>query len=131
QPGNDVSLRKVGETAGHIVVRGARILATLAPFSDEISVYPSHPLAPGAEPYALAFSIPLATPGLVILCRDSYSCAGSLFDFPISSRFDEQDGFVIFDDVHVPKERVFIDGNLEVFNKALSGSWSANICHQT
>jgi aromatic ring hydroxylase len=71
------------------------------------------------------------TPGLKFLCRDSYSHEGNVFDYPISSRFDEQDGFVIFDDVRVPKERVFIDGNLEVHNKALSTTWTQNICQQT
>jgi len=131
QPGNDVSLRKVDETPDAIVVRGARILATLAPFSDEIAVYPGHPLGPGAEAFALAFSVPVATPGIKVLCRDSYSSAGDPFDHPISSRFDEEDAFVVFDDVHVPKSRVFIDGNLQVYNSVMSTSWSPNICHQT
>src|SRR3954470_16968165 len=40
QAGNPYALRKVGETELGIVVRGARILATLAPFADEIAVYP-------------------------------------------------------------------------------------------
>jgi len=131
QPGSDISLHKTDETADFIVVRGSRILATLAPFSDEIAVYPSYPLAPGAEAFALSFSIPMATPGLKFLCRDSYSVQGNAFDYPISSRFDEEDGFVIFDDVQVPKERVFIDGNLEVHNQVMATSWSPNICHQT
>ena len=47
---NPVPLHKTGDTEHGIVVRGARILATLAPFSDEIAVYPGHPLAPGAPP---------------------------------------------------------------------------------
>ena len=59
--GNAVPLHKVSETAHGIVVRGARILATLAPFADEIAVYPAHPLPNGAEAYALAFSIPVET----------------------------------------------------------------------
>ena len=42
--GNPVPLHKIGETANGIVVRGARILATLAPFADEMTVYPGHPL---------------------------------------------------------------------------------------
>ena len=130
-PGSDVSLHKVDETADSIVVRGSRILATLAPFSDEISVYPSHPIVPGAEAFALAFSIPMDTPGLKFLCRDSYTREGNAFDFPISRRFDEQDGFVIFDDVKIPKDRVFIDGNLEVYNRAMTTTWSPNICQQT
>src|SRR4249919_2608584 len=57
--GNPVPLHKVGETEHGIIVRGGRILATLAPFSDEIAVYPGHPLPPGAPArYALSFSIP-------------------------------------------------------------------------
>ncbi|MGH2633522.1 MAG: 4-hydroxyphenylacetate 3-hydroxylase C-terminal domain-containing protein, partial [Tepidiformaceae bacterium] len=127
----DISVHKVDETPGSIVVRGSRILATLAPFADELSVYPSHPLAEGAEAFALSFSLPVDSPGLKFLCRDSFTHPGNAFDYPISSRFDEQDAFVIFDDVEVPKERVFIDGNMEVHNRALSTSWTPNICHQT
>src|SRR5215472_8615809 len=67
--GNRVTLHKVGETAGGIVVRGARILATLAPFADEIAVYPGLPIPVGAEAYALAFAIPVDTPGLIFVCR--------------------------------------------------------------
>ncbi len=64
-------LHKVGDTEHGIVVRGGRILATLAPFSDEIAVYPGHPLPPDAPPeYALSFSIGMETPGLIFLCRD-------------------------------------------------------------
>ena len=131
KPGNDTSLRKVGETSDGIIVRGARILATLAPFADEIAVYPSHPIAAGAEEFALSFSIPMATPGLKVLCRDSYSLAGNAVDHPISARFDEQDAFLIFDDLVVPHDRVFIDGNLEVYNSAMATSWGPNIMQQT
>ena len=130
-PDSDISVHKVDEGADYIVVRGSRILATLAPFADELAVYPSHPLPEGTEPFALAFSIPIDTPGLMFLCRDSFSEAGNAFDHPISSRFDEQDAFVIFDDVKVPKERLFIDGNLEVHNRVLTTTWTPNICQQT
>jgi len=41
------------------------------------------------------------TPGLKLICRDSVSVPGNRFDAPLSSRFDEQDAFVIFDDVEV------------------------------
>jgi 4-hydroxyphenylacetate 3-monooxygenase len=93
-PGNEHALRKVGETATGIVVRGARVLATLAPFADEIAVYPAAPLPKGADDYALSFCIPLSAPGLKFLCRDSVSAGANRFDHPLSSRFDEQDAFV-------------------------------------
>jgi aromatic ring hydroxylase len=129
---NPVPLHKVGETADSIVVRGARILATLAPFADELAVYPGHPL-PGDAPdaYALAFSVAMDAPGLIFLCRDSASVAADPFDRPLSSRFDEQDAFVIFDDVEVPKSRVFIDGRIDVYNAVMRTAWFPNVMQQT
>ena len=107
----EISLHKVGESSEGIVVRGARMLATLAPYADELSVYPGSPLRLQDTRYALCFAIPMNTPGLRVILRDSYSKADRpRFDYPISSRFDEQDGVVIFDDVVVPWDRVFLDG---------------------
>ncbi len=131
KPGDEVALHKVENTSGGILVRGARILATLAPFSDELAVYPAWPLPPGSDAYALAFSIPMSTPGLKFLCRDSCSTSDSLFDHPLSSRFDEQDAFVIFDEVEVPRDRVFIDANLEAYNSVMMTGWAPNIMQQT
>jgi 4-hydroxyphenylacetate 3-monooxygenase oxygenase component len=128
--GNDVAVHKVADTARGIVVRGARILATLAPFADELAVYPAAPLPPGADAYALSFAIPMATPGLKFLCRDSMSAPAGP-DHPLSSRFDEQDAFVIFDEVEVPRERLFIDCNLPVYNTVVASSWPPNFMQQT
>ncbi len=129
--GNTVSLRKVGKTANGIVVSGARVLSTLAPFADELAVYPGAPLPEGADDYALSFCIPMSAPGLKFLCRDSYSRASNVFDHPLSSRFDEQDAFVIFDNVEIPYERLFIDCNLKVYNYVMSQTWWQNIMQQT
>src|SRR5689334_22508510 len=130
--GNRVPVHKIGETRSGIVVRGARILATLAPFADEIAVYPAHPLPAGAEAYALAFSIPVDAPGLLFLCRDSASTpAANAFDRPLSTRFDEQDAFVIFDDVEIPRERVFLDGHVGVYNTATTTGLRDNLTNQT
>lgn len=130
---NPVPLHKVGETSSSIVVRGARILATLAPFADEIAVYPGHPLPPDApDSYALSFSVAVDAPGLIFLCRDSTTASDAdPFDRPLSVRFDEQDAFVIFDDVEVPKHRVFIDGAPAVYNSVMMRSWFPNIMQQT
>src|SRR5215472_13304216 len=129
--GNEHALRKVGETEHGILVRGARVLATLAPFADELAVYPAAPLPQGADAYALSFCIPMDTPGLKFLCRDSVSSGGNRFDHPLSSRFDEQDAFVIFDDVEVPRDRLFIDCNLKSYNTVMTTSWTANAFQQT
>ena len=71
----EIALHKVADTDAGITVRGARILSTLAPFADEIAVYPGVPLPEGTDPrYALSFSLPLEAPGLKLLCRDSVRC---------------------------------------------------------
>ena len=67
-----VALHKVADTDDGIVVRGARMLATLAPFADELLVYPGSDIRPQDGRYALAFAIPIATPGLRFICRESY-----------------------------------------------------------
>ena len=131
EPGNEVALHKVADTAHGIVVRGARILATLAPFADEIAVYPAMPLLEGTDAYALSFCVPTNTPGLKFLCRDSCATASNRFDHPLSSRFDEQDAFVIFDNVEVPRDRVFIDSNLVAYNTVMATGWYPNIMQQT
>jgi 4-hydroxyphenylacetate 3-monooxygenase len=115
----DVALSVVRETDGGLVVRGARVLATLGPLADEIAVYParSHRL-PGTalDHHAFAFAIPCGAPGLRFLCRESYDLGRSHFDHPLGSRFEEMDAIVFFDDVLVPWERVFLYGDTQLCN---------------
>ena len=126
-----LALNKVDETAESIVVSGARILATLGPFADELTVYPGHPIPKDQPELALAFSVPMNAPGLKVICRDHYGVNGGGFDRPFSSRFDEQDAFIVFDEVEIPKCRVFCDGLPEVYNSALGHGWTGNIMQQT
>ena len=116
----EVALRVVRETDAGLVVKGARLLATLGPLSDEIAVFPSTVLKadPSIRPYAFAFALPNDTPGMKYLCRDSYDHGKSLFDAPLSGRFEEMDCVVIFDDVLVPWERVFLYADPERCNRA-------------
>ena len=128
----ELALKVVRRTKDSIVVRGAKILATLGPFADELFVYPGQPQPPHVDPATLlAFSIPMGTKGLITLCRDHDGVAASVGDKPFSSRFDEQDGFMIFDDVEIPMERVFIDGDIDVYNGLMRHGWAANIMQQT
>jgi 4-hydroxyphenylacetate 3-monooxygenase oxygenase component len=129
--GDEVALHKVDETSSGIIVRGSRMLATLAPFADELAVYPALALPFQADAFALSFCIPMATKGLKIICRDSCAVSTNPFDNPLSCRFDEQDAFVIFDDVEVPWDRVFIDANMAVYNSVMLTSWNPNIMQQT
>jgi 4-hydroxyphenylacetate 3-monooxygenase oxygenase component len=131
QAAGEVALHKIGETDTHIIVRGARMLATLGPFADDLNIYPGSDIRPQDGNYALAFGIPMATPGLKLICRDSYARTRPHFDYPLSSRFDEMDCVVIFDDVEVPKERVFLDGDTVGYSEVISDTgWRGHIMHQ-
>jgi 4-hydroxyphenylacetate 3-monooxygenase/anthranilate 3-monooxygenase (FAD)/4-hydroxyphenylacetate 3-monooxygenase len=56
------------------------------------------------------------TPGLKIVCRQTYDTGGPSFDHPLTRRFDEGDALAIFDNVLVPWERVFAARDLETYN---------------
>jgi 4-hydroxyphenylacetate 3-monooxygenase len=101
-----------------LTIRGAKMLGTGAIMANEILVTCIQPLQPGDERYAVSFAIPLDAPGLRILSRRSYERqARSVFDNPVSSRYDENDALIWFDDVRVPWDRVFVDGDLAMCQK--------------
>ena len=118
----DVAARAVGDNDKGIIVRGARMLATLGAYSDELMVMPapSYPLVvtEEAKAFAIGFSIPVATEGVRLICRPTVNHldAGSPLDYPLSSRFDETDCMCVFDNVLVPWERVFLYRDVELFN---------------
>ncbi len=131
QAGGEVSLHKVEDTENGILVRGARMLATLAPFADELAVYPGSDLRLQDGKYAICFSIPMSTPGLKFVCRDSFSSQRDPWDYPLSTRFDEMDAVVIFDDVEIPRDRIFLDGDAQLHTEVITDShWRAHIIHQ-
>lgn len=113
QAGGEVALHVVDETDAGLIMSGARILATLAPASDELFVAPSpsRSYSGVGNPRAFAFAIPIATPGLRLICRESFDVGRSAFDHPLGSRFEEMDCTVVFDRVLVPWERVFLYGD--------------------
>jgi 4-hydroxyphenylacetate 3-monooxygenase len=82
--------------------------------SDYIHLSCIQPLAPGDENYANCLAVPVAAEGVKLYPRKPYARAGSAADYPLSSRFDEGDSYVIFDNVFVPWERVFIYRNVEL-----------------
>ncbi|MDQ3670230.1 MAG: 4-hydroxyphenylacetate 3-hydroxylase [Actinomycetota bacterium] len=131
QAGGEVSLHKVEDTENGMLVRGARMLATLAPFADELAVYPGSDLRLQDARYAICFAIPMSTPGLKFICRDSFSVQRDPWDYPLSSRFDEMDAVVIFDDVEVPRDRIFLDGDAKLHSEVITDThWRAHIIHQ-
>jgi 4-hydroxyphenylacetate 3-monooxygenase oxygenase component len=128
---NKLSLRKIGETKEGIIVKGIKMLATLAPVSDELIIYPFRQLQSEEASQALAFAIPVNTKGLKFICRSPIANGNCEFDHPLSERFDEMDALCIFEDVLIPHDRIFIDGDVVFANELRSKTGMvAYVSHQ-
>ena len=98
-----------------IVIAGAQMLGTGAAISDWVLLSSIVPLGDGDERYANTVAVPLDAPGLKVYARRSYAAAAnSTFDYPLASRYDEGDSLIVFDDVFIPWEHVFVYQNLEL-----------------
>src|SRR5699024_3592655 len=83
-----------------IIIRGAQQLGTGAVLADYIILSNIQPLPEGDEAQAISVAIPLNAPGVKVYARRSYAAANaSVFDYPLSTRFDETDALMAFDDV--------------------------------
>jgi anthranilate 3-monooxygenase (FAD) / 4-hydroxyphenylacetate 3-monooxygenase len=111
----DLHLRVTAEVEGGIIMNGARMIATLGPIADEILMYNLPGLKPGDEDHAVIFAIAADAPGLRQICREPYTLDGSRssFDHPLSTRFEENDALLVFNDVFVPWDRVFCYRNVK------------------
>ena len=99
----------VDEDSAGLTIRGAKMLGTSSIMANEVFVANLQPLKPGEEALAFCCALPMNAPGLRVLSRKSYEAhAVSIYDNPLSSRFDENDALVWFDDVKVPWDRVFV-----------------------
>jgi 4-hydroxyphenylacetate 3-monooxygenase len=108
----------VDQDAEGITVRGAKMLATSGIMANEVFCSCIQPLRQGDEMYALSFAIPMNAKGMKVMSRKSYEeNAPSVFDNPLSSRYDENDAVLYFDDVKVPWERVFVAGDVAMCAK--------------
>jgi 4-hydroxyphenylacetate 3-monooxygenase len=106
---NAPALRVTQETDSGIVLNGMKMLGTAAVFSDITWVGNLLPLAPDQKPQAVTCALPTNAPGLSIWPRKSYERhANGPIDSPFSSRFDESDAIVVFENVKVPWEHVFL-----------------------
>lgn len=98
-----------------IVIRGAQMLGTGAALSDYILLSCIHPLRPGDEAYAISVVVPTGAAGVKLYSRRAYAAsATSVFDYPLTARYDEGDAFVVFDDVFVPWEHVFVYRDVDI-----------------
>ena len=115
QPDAQLVASIVDEDSHGITIRGAKMLATGGVMANELLVSGFQALQPGDEAYAFTAAVPLSAKGLTLMSRRSYEQnASSVFDYPLSSRFDENDAVVYFDDVKIPWDRVFVCRDLKM-----------------
>ncbi|HCV9276247.1 MAG: 4-hydroxyphenylacetate 3-hydroxylase N-terminal domain-containing protein [Staphylococcus warneri] len=100
-----------------ILVQGAKMIVTLAPLADELLIFNMPGLKEGDENYAIAFSTPVNTKGVKVITRKTYDKPGySLADYPLSNSLEEIDAYVIFDNVSIPWDNVFVFKDIEASN---------------
>src|SRR5256884_4845967 len=116
----DVFLHVVRETDAGAIVSGARVLAAGSALANAncVAENSATTLQQGeAEDFALVFIAPMDTPGTKLLCRPSYEqSARSPYEHPLSSRFDENDAVLIFDEALIPWENFLVYRNVERAN---------------
>ena len=115
QEPSDLYCGVVKERDDGIVIKGAQMLGTGSVFSDYVHQSTIHPMRPGDENHAISLIVPCNAPGLKIYSRRSYAgAASSMYDYPLATRFDETDSLVVYDNVFVPWEHVFVYKNLDI-----------------
>ena len=91
------------------------MLGTGAVFSDEVLISTLRPLKEEEANWAFTALVPMGAPGVKALSRRSYEAsAPSAFDYPLSTRFDENDAVLYFDEVKVPWDRVLVHRDSDV-----------------
>ncbi|MEM7532002.1 MAG: 4-hydroxyphenylacetate 3-hydroxylase N-terminal domain-containing protein [Chloroflexota bacterium] len=115
----DVFVHVTKETDAGIIVNGAKVVATNSALT-HYNFVAYHGLPIQAKEFAVVFALPMNTPGVKLICRPSYemmsAVMGSPFDYPLSSRLDENDAIFVLDNVLVPWENVLIYGDVKRFN---------------
>lgn len=110
----DVYVHVVKETDAGIYVSGAKQVATASALTHATFVAANSGSAARLqegkdEDFAVVFIARMNTPGQILISRASYEIkAESPFDYPLSSRFDENDAILVFDNAFIPWEDVLI-----------------------
>jgi 4-hydroxybutyryl-CoA dehydratase/vinylacetyl-CoA-Delta-isomerase len=111
KPHKDYYVHIVEERSDGIVVRGAKTHISQGPLSNELLVAPCRAMTENDKEYAVCFGVPVNARGLTFISSEpEVSEAGNFFDHPISASVYLNDSTVIFDDVFIPYERVFLKG---------------------
>jgi 4-hydroxyphenylacetate 3-monooxygenase len=118
----DVFMHVEEERDDGLVVSGAKVVATGSAIT-HYNFIAHYGLPIKKREFALVAVVPMGVPGMKLICRQSYAAsATSPFDYPLTSRFDENDTIFILDKVKIPWENVFIFGDPEKASTFFPGS---------
>jgi 4-hydroxyphenylacetate 3-monooxygenase len=113
----DVFITIQRENDAGIFVSGAKVVATSSALTHYNFLGQNAAVPVSDTDLAVMFIAPMNAPGVKLFCRTSYemtaSVMGTPFDYPLSSRFDENDAIFVFDDVFIPWEDVLLHRDLE------------------
>ncbi|GAB3463641.1 4-hydroxyphenylacetate 3-hydroxylase N-terminal domain-containing protein [Actinophytocola sediminis] len=111
----DVFVHVERETDAGVIVSGAKVVATGSTLT-HYNFIAHYGLPIKDKKFALVATVPMDAPGMKLICRPSYTASaavmGSPFDYPLSSRLDENDTILVLDKVLIPWENVFIYGDV-------------------
>jgi len=119
----DLYLRMVERNEEGIVVRGIKAIVTGAPYTHEILVLPTRNMTFQDKDYAISFAIPIDAPGVELVSRQAGSPGDS--GAPLTSRYGQATAQILFDDVFIPWERVFLAGEWD-FAGSLTESFATH-----
>jgi 4-hydroxybutyryl-CoA dehydratase/vinylacetyl-CoA-Delta-isomerase len=112
----DLFLRVVERRPDGVVVRGAKVHQTGITNSHEVIVMPTQAMKPGEEDYAVSFAVPVDTKGIFMIIGrqscDTRKLEGSRLDVG-NCAFGGMEALVIFDNVFVPNDRIFLNGEID------------------
>ena len=110
----DLYLHVVDSDAESITVRGAKTHTSFSANADEIIVLPTRAMGPDDTDYAVSFAVPIDTPGLSLYVSPFLAGTADPFEQPLASTHKLLESLTVFDDVRIPRERVFLDRRPEL-----------------
>jgi len=113
----DLYVRIVEKRSDGIVVRGCKNHISISPYADEIIVVPTRAMLKEDSKWAVAFAIPADAEGVKLVTVSWPHRKRVMLDAPFT-KYASAHSMVIFDDVFVPWDRVFMCGEWEFAQRA-------------
>ncbi len=109
----DYYVRVVERRPDGVVVRGAKVHTSVSTNTNEVIVLPTRAMRAEDKDYAIAFALPIDTPGLKLIASPHGSSKKDAFEHPISAKHKMMETLTVFDDVFVPNDRIFLNGEVD------------------